>query len=486
MTQEDILAAAALAALAASIAVARRGGGADGQGHGGRRHPAHPGSPFADRIALRLSRTDPNQLQVDVGDDGSADDTFDLSTFGAIDVEAGNGNDTVRIDTANGAFTTTEPTPVDGGNGDDTLIGGSGNECSSAVAATTSSTATAAPTRRSSAGRRHLHLGSGRRLRRRRRRAASTPWSSTGPGGNEIMAATANGGRVSFTRNLGGIVMDLNDVEAIDVNALGGTDSVTVNDLDRDGSTARQRRPRRGARRLDRRRRGRHGHRSTGTDGDDTIAATANGGAVDVSGLAASVRIAHADPALDRSSSTPSPATTTSRSTRQRQGADPGHGPVGDRTARDGWGPSSAPTHPSPEPHAMSIDNTHHEPRPASNAGSRSPPARSRWRSSCSSSPGRRRPQPRSTVRAAVVNGTLVVSGTRSRDRIALRLSRDAPEPPRGRHGRQRVGRPRVQPPVFHGHQRRGRRRPRPDADRHRQGRLHEREADADPGPGRR
>ena len=52
-----------------------------------------------------------------------------------------------------------------------------------------------------------------------------------GSGGNEIMAATANFGRVSFTRNLGGIVMDLNDVEAIDVNALGGTDSVTVNDM---------------------------------------------------------------------------------------------------------------------------------------------------------------------------------------------------------------------------------------------------------------
>ncbi len=50
-----------------------------------------------------------------------------------------------------------------------------------------------------------------------------------GAGGNEIMAATANFGRVSFTRNLGGIVMDLNGVEAIDVNALGGTDSVTVN-----------------------------------------------------------------------------------------------------------------------------------------------------------------------------------------------------------------------------------------------------------------
>ena len=34
-----------------------------------------------------------------------------------------------------------------------------------------------------------------------------------------------------FTRNLGNIVMDLNDVEAIDLNTLGGTDTTTINDL---------------------------------------------------------------------------------------------------------------------------------------------------------------------------------------------------------------------------------------------------------------
>ena len=40
---------------------------------------------------------------------------------------------------------------------------------------------------------------------------------------------TASG--CGFTRNLGNIVMDLNDVEAIDLNALGGTDTTTVNDV---------------------------------------------------------------------------------------------------------------------------------------------------------------------------------------------------------------------------------------------------------------
>jgi Ca2+-binding RTX toxin-like protein len=52
-----------------------------------------------------------------------------------------------------------------------------------------------------------------------------------GSAGNEIMELKANGGRAIFTRNLGNIVMDLNDVEVIDVNALGGTDTVIVQDM---------------------------------------------------------------------------------------------------------------------------------------------------------------------------------------------------------------------------------------------------------------
>ena len=52
-----------------------------------------------------------------------------------------------------------------------------------------------------------------------------------GSAGSEIFEASANGQRVLFTRNLGSIVMDVDDVEAIDLNALGGTDTLTVSDL---------------------------------------------------------------------------------------------------------------------------------------------------------------------------------------------------------------------------------------------------------------
>jgi hypothetical protein len=113
------------------------------------------------------------------------------------------------------------------------------------------------------------------------------------------MAATASNGRVLFTRNLGTIVMDLNRVEAIDVNALGGTDAVTVDDVTgtdlvrvnvdlaaalvgvaADGQA--------------------DAVVVKGTNGDDSIAANASGAAVEVRGLADLVRITHADPAADR------------------------------------------------------------------------------------------------------------------------------------------------------------------------------------------
>ncbi|HZN67870.1 MAG TPA: calcium-binding protein [Tepidisphaeraceae bacterium] len=51
----------------------------------------------------------------------------------------------------------------------------------------------------------------------------------------ERMDVSANGDRVRFSRDLGNIVMDLNGLERVDVNSLGGADILTVNDL---GATA--------------------------------------------------------------------------------------------------------------------------------------------------------------------------------------------------------------------------------------------------------
>ena len=47
----------------------------------------------------------------------------------------------------------------------------------------------------------------------------------------EKIDISANNGRVLFTRDIANVVMDLNDVERIDFNALGGADRIVVNDL---------------------------------------------------------------------------------------------------------------------------------------------------------------------------------------------------------------------------------------------------------------
>jgi Ca2+-binding RTX toxin-like protein len=119
-----------------------------------------------------------------------------------------------------------------------------------------------------------------------------------GSGGTEIFEASANGQRVRFTRSLGNIVMDLDDVEAIDLNALGSTDTTTVNDLSGTdllelnvdqagtiGGTAGD------------------GQADTvvvnGTNGDDIIDVFGAGTSVSVVGLSAQVNITNAEGAND-------------------------------------------------------------------------------------------------------------------------------------------------------------------------------------------
>ena len=61
------------------------------------------GNGAGDKLSLASSPSDPGQLLVDVGEDGTIDFAFNRSTFDAIDVQAGGGNDTVE--TSNGLAT---------------------------------------------------------------------------------------------------------------------------------------------------------------------------------------------------------------------------------------------------------------------------------------------------------------------------------------------------------------------------------------------
>ena len=65
------------------------------------------GTAASDRLALRLRAGAPDKLEVDVGDNGSADFRIARDRVKRIRVKAGGGDDQVRIDDANGAFTTT-------------------------------------------------------------------------------------------------------------------------------------------------------------------------------------------------------------------------------------------------------------------------------------------------------------------------------------------------------------------------------------------
>jgi Ca2+-binding RTX toxin-like protein len=120
-----------------------------------------------------------------------------------------------------------------------------------------------------------------------------------GSNGAEIFELSANGSRVRFTRNLGNIVMDLDDVEQFDVNALGNTDTMIVNDLTgTDAATINFM--------LASLIGGNAGDSQAdniivnGTSGEDVILVAGNASGVTVSGLAALINILTAEPAFDR------------------------------------------------------------------------------------------------------------------------------------------------------------------------------------------
>jgi Ca2+-binding RTX toxin-like protein len=116
---------------------------------------------------------------------------------------------------------------------------------------------------------------------------------------NERIDISANGSRATFFRDVANITMDLNSVETIDFHALGGADTITVNDLTGTGvknvnidlgSPS-------GSGLGD-------GQPDTivinATSGDDVITVTSSGGVITVSGLAETVTITGAEAANDR------------------------------------------------------------------------------------------------------------------------------------------------------------------------------------------
>ena len=252
------------------------------------------GGPHGNVVALRLG--DRTQVQVDVGDDGSADFSFARSDLRAINVNMGNGDDAVRIDDTNGTFTDSIPTTISGGAGDDSLIGGGGAETfyggkgnDIVVGGRGNDTA---------------YLGEGNDVFRWDPGEGSDVIDGqdgndrmlfNGAAGADSVTMTANAGRLTFFRDPGNVTMDTDNVEIVDFNALGGPDNVTVNNLT--GTDVEQTNLDLAA--------ALGGSAADGavdnvivnaTKGDDTINVDGSRAGVDVTGLATAVSIKHADP----------------------------------------------------------------------------------------------------------------------------------------------------------------------------------------------
>jgi predicted lipoprotein with Yx(FWY)xxD motif len=254
------------------------------------------GTSGSDRLALRLKAGDPQTLQVDVGDDGSADFSFDRRKIAKIAVRTMNGDDVVRIDESNGVFTDSIPTAIDGGPGNDTIAGGSGAE--------TLIGGDGDDVIDGNKGDDTALLGAGDDV------FVWDPGDGSdvvegqdgldrmrfnGAPAAEQFTLSANGSRLRFFRDVGNVTMDTAGVERVDLNALGGADLVTVDDLsgtdvssvnvDLAGSLG-----------------GTTGDDAldqvvvNGTAGDDAIKLAGDPSGVSVSGLRSQVSIQHQEP----------------------------------------------------------------------------------------------------------------------------------------------------------------------------------------------
>ncbi len=258
------------------------------------------GTKASDKIALRLQTDQPDILQVDVGDDGSPDFSFERAKVAKIAVKARSGDDLVRIDESNGVFTDTIPTTIDGGDGNDTIAGGKGAE-----------------TLLGGAGNDTIDGNGGNDLALLGTGDDTFVWDPgdgsdtiegqdgadtmrfNGANVSEQVDLSANGKRLKFFRIQGNVTMDTAGVERVDFNALGGADVVTVNDLSGTdvsavtvdlagtlGGATGDGQPDRVV--------------VNATNGDDSINVNGDAGGVKVSGLAATTKVLHSEAANDR------------------------------------------------------------------------------------------------------------------------------------------------------------------------------------------
>lgn len=171
----------------------------------------------ANGVRVRFDRLDPAPFSIDIGTSenltlnaNGGDDSFsatgNLATLIKIVVDGGTGNDTLLGSNGNDQLIGGDGNDfIDGQQGNDTVFMGAGNDVFQWDPGDGSDT---------------VEGGDG-----------NDSMIFNGSAAAELFEVTANGERVRFTRNVGSIVMDVNDIERLDLNAVGGVDSLTVNSL---------------------------------------------------------------------------------------------------------------------------------------------------------------------------------------------------------------------------------------------------------------
>ena len=247
------------------------------------------GNAANDKITLRATA---NRLQIDRGDNGTVDFSVDRDRVDRIRVRGGRGNDRLKIDESGVVFTTTTPTTLNGQRGNDTLIGGRGAETLRGErGADTVDGNQGADIAKLGKGADRFTWDPGDGSDRVDGQRGADVLAFNGANVSENLQLTANGRRARLTRDVGTIVMNLGTIERVDVAALGGADTVTVDDqartavrtlnadLANDGSADRV--------------------IVNGTDAADAITVAGSNGGATVTGLAARVNLANAVSADD-------------------------------------------------------------------------------------------------------------------------------------------------------------------------------------------
>ncbi|MGX7681821.1 calcium-binding protein [Jatrophihabitans sp. DSM 45814] len=206
------------------------------------------GTSGDDDIVIGLAADNPNTLVIDFGN-GTLPQSFDRTTFNTISAFLGRGDDQFHENELNGRFVE-EALIVDGGAGNDTIVGGSGNDTLSGGAGDDNIQGGAGnDVIFGNAGNDVIDGNVGTDTEILGAGADTAVWNPgegndvvdgsagvdtlafNGSNANEIMALSANGRQAVLTRDVGGIRMDLDNVEHVKVAAVGGADSVTINDL---------------------------------------------------------------------------------------------------------------------------------------------------------------------------------------------------------------------------------------------------------------